>query len=189
MTFLQLNEDDVHASPLHGRLVFLLASPESGAELLLEALGRLPGVAIGRVPTHLFAQGGAMMFDKWTAGEYTTRPQGIAELVDEQVFFAGVRKLADVVLGAIAPEGADRIVEYSFGHIFHTGVITSIYPEAHLVHVVRDGRQVVTRLATPLHRWLARDAARRWREDQEALLEREGLANLHVVRVEDLVAD
>lgn len=185
---LRLGDEYVAMSPLRGRPVFLLATPESGAELLLHALGELEGATALPVPTHMFSQGAATLFDRWVAGEESTRPQGMAELVDEQEFFAAVRGLTDTVLAsAVGLDGDDRVMEYSKGHIFQTGVIAAIYPDADLVHVVRDGRKVVSRGVTPLHDWSAREGARRWREDQEAVTAPGELPNLHVVRFEDLV--
>jgi hypothetical protein len=187
---LRLADEYVAASPIRGRPVFLLATPESGAELLLRALDALPGVMALPSPTHLFSQGVAMIFERWHAGEDTSRPEGMAELVDEDEFLAAARLLTDAVLGAAAGSNrSDRLVEYSQGHAYQTGVIAALYPDADLVHVVRDGRQVVSRGVTPLYDWTARGGARRWREDQEAVTGHGELPNLKVVRYEDLVCE
>jgi len=187
---LRLADEHIAASPLRGRPVFLLASPESGGELLLRALDVLPGVTSLPSPTHLFSQGVAMIFERWHAGEETDRPQGMGELIDEDELLAATRLLTDTVLGAAAgPNGNDRIVEYSYGHVYQPGVVNAVYPDAALVHIVRDGRQVVSRGVTPLFDWTARDGARRWREDQEAVREYSELPNLTVVRYEDLVSE
>src|SRR4051812_25653995 len=187
---LLLDEQYVAASPLRGRPIFLLATPESGAELLQAALGALPGVTVAPTPTHLFSQGVATLFDRWAEGEETTRPQGMVELVDEQEFFNACRRLTDTVLAGVPVRNeGDRVVEYSQGHAFQTAVVAAIYPDAHLVHVVRDGRKVVSRCMSPLRSWSARDGARRWQEDQEAVANAGDLSNLHLLRFEDLIAD
>jgi hypothetical protein len=101
-----------------------------------------------------------------------------------------VRALADTPLAArLADAGADRIVEYSHDHIGLVGPMMVLYPDAQFVHVVRDGRQVVANLASPLLGWAPFEAARRWCDDQRAVIELWDEANLHAVRIEDLRDD
>jgi hypothetical protein len=65
----------------------------------------------------------------------------------------------------------------------------TLYPDAHFVHVVRDGRDVAARLSSPLLQWAPFAAARRWCDDQRAVMALGEQANLHWVRIEDVVED
>jgi hypothetical protein len=189
-----LSPERVRQSPMHGRAIFILATRESGADLLLRSLGRLPGVAAAPVGTHVFSQGIDYASRCWRVGPGVApegvQPltQGLENFVASQDFLGALRLLADAPLESLrAATGAERIVEYSFGHIHFGGLIADLYPDAHLVHLVRDGRQVVTRMVTTPIRWSRRDAVNSWIEDQAALVA--DSPPMHSVRLEDLHAD
>jgi hypothetical protein len=173
-------------SSLQGRVVFLLATPESGAEQVLAALDCLAGVVAAPVPTHLFSQGVETILDTWLS----RTKEALGERADDARFFADLRGLVDTPLAArLAATGAERVVEYSHDHIRLVGPMMVLYPDAQFVHVVRDGRQVVTNLASPLLGWAPFEAARRWCDDQRAAIELWEQPNLHAVRIEDLRDD
>jgi hypothetical protein len=113
--------------------------------------------------------------------------QGLVRFVDEQDFLAAVRNLVDAPLEAArAAGGGDRVVEHSAGHIYEIDALTRLYPDAQLIHLVRDGRQVVARTSSILVGWPLANAIRRWQEDNEAVLAAGELPNLHRVHLEDL---
>ena len=186
MGALQLDPRSAVASPLHGRVVWVLATPESGADQLLGAIGRLPGVTASPAPLHLFDQGLDALLASWAVGPETTRPNGMAELVGEQDFLVAARLLLDAPLHALlSARRAERVVEYTADNIAFADEVAGIYPDAHLVHVVRDGRQVAARLDF----WVsAHDAASHWCADQRAVLALDH-PNVHSVRIEDYLAD
>lgn len=125
-------------SVLHGRVVFVLAPPHSGGETVRDALGALPSVTPFPVPSHLFDQG-------LTTIDLTYRMSGnngMRGMADEDRYLRAVRRLADSTLQPIAgPEGL--LVEYTPEHAALAELIVRIYPDAQLVHVVRDQRDVV----------------------------------------------
>ena len=202
-----LGPEGAAASSLNGRVVFLLASRDTGAERLSAALDHIPGFAAA-VPTHLFSTGVEEVLDHWVVSTLANAPVGYFGMVEAQELLLAARLLADAPLAAVrAARNADRVVEYSPDHISQASTIAALYPDAHLVHVVRDGRQVAARLASPAHPnrhrvgggphgrparqlrgWRARDAARRWCDDQRAVLAVRH-PNLHVVRIEDVLDD
>ena len=183
---LGLDPDSATASTLHGRAIFLLASPATGAERLLAALGCFPSVAAAPVPTHMFSVGIHRILEHWWI---ENGPQALSGLTTNQEFLLNVRLLADEPLAAYrASSGAERVVEYSADHPAHADEIAGLYPDGHLIHVVRDGRQVATRLASPMWGWAPRYAAKRWIDDQKSILEAEDHPLL-VVRIEDLVRE
>ncbi|MBV8297331.1 MAG: sulfotransferase [Acidimicrobiia bacterium] len=183
---LALDVEAARASALFDRAIFVLATPETGAERLLRALGALPGVAAAPVPTHLFSQGIGRLLDHW---RLDPGPQALSGLADAGDFLLAVRLLADAPLAALAKaQGAEWVVEYSPRHPAHATEIAGLYPDARLVHLVRDGRQVAARLSSPVYGRPARYAARQWIDDQRAVADLEH-EHLFVVRIEDLLAE
>ncbi|MBV8984872.1 MAG: sulfotransferase [Acidimicrobiia bacterium] len=181
-----LEEAGAESSALHGRAVFVLATPGSGAELLLRALDLLPRVATVPVPTHLFTQGLGRILDHWVHDDHK---QGLWKLGTAQDVLLATRLLGDTALDAVrVANGADVVVEYSPEHATAVDDIIALYPDAHLLHLVRDGRQVAAHLTTSAWKLGAREAARRWVDDQRAVLELGDRPNLHILRFEDLVA-
>lgn len=184
---LALDADAAAASAVHGRLIFLLATPESGAERLLRALGALPGAAAMPAPTHIFEHGVDWLLQHWEGGE--DGPQALSGLAGVQSLLLETRRLADAPYEAfLGRSGADRVVEYSPGHISFADEVAGLYPDACLVHVVRDGREVAARLSSAKPRLSPREAAKRWIDDQRLVLGVEH-SDLYNVRIEDLLQD
>ena len=159
-------------SRLFGKVIFLVATPGTGAEVLARALGEFPGVAAIPVETILFSQGVSRLLGQW---QHEPSDQGFHDLLDDQEFLLAARLLADAPLeAALAAIGGERLVEYSADHIQHLDDIRALYPDASLVHVVRDGRLVADRLSAGSFGLAARFAARRWVDDQRAAWEAGG---------------
>ena len=100
------------------------------------------------------------------------------------------RRLADEILTTLA-HGRRRWVETTPPNVFKAGGLLDLFPDMHLLHVVRDGRDtaasVVTRTWGPNNIFRALDW---WAERiQRAYAAIEGLPESHVltVRLEDLV--
>jgi hypothetical protein len=168
-------------------VVFILATPRTGAGRVLRALGQLPGVAAAPVPSRLFEQGIATLLDYWILGGDTNRPQGMFHLADDQQFTMAARLLADVPLDAVRTRaGADLIVEWSPGHPQAVDLIEALYPDATLIHLVADGRSIATRMSLGVPGMPAAQAARWWCDDQRSVAA-SGHPNLHTARVEDIV--
>jgi len=199
-----LSEDRATGSPLYGRVVFLVATPESGAERLLRALTELPGLVAPPAPTHVFSQGLGEVLDRWISGkemiERFVRRQPddgtlmgfrmLSGLSDAETFLSHARALADALLLPALGSDGRVLVEHSPFHINHVGDIVTLYPDAHIVHVVRDGRQVAARLASPLYQEESPgEGARRWIEEQRGVDEIADHPMLSAVRIEGLDAD
>src|SRR5947207_5180715 len=184
---LALDADAAATSAVHGRLIFLLATPGSGAERLLRALGTLPGAAAMPAPTHIFECGVDWILQHWDGGE--GGPSALSGLADAQSLLVETRLLADAPYEAfLRRTGADRVVEYSPGHISFADEVAGLYPDACLIQVVRDGRQVAARLSSGSHESSPREAAKRWIDDQRLVLSLEH-PNLYDLRIEDLLRD
>jgi hypothetical protein len=198
-----LSEDRAVESPLYGRVVFLVATPETGAERLQRGLAALPGAVAPPAPTHVFSQGLGEVLDRWVSGEEMIRRfvrrqpddgtlmgfRMLSGLADAETFLSHARTLGDALLSPALGD-SDVLVEYSPGHINNVADIAALYPDCPIVHVVRDGRQVAARLASPLHVDQApAEAARVWIDDQRAVDEIADHPLLSAVRIEGLDAD
>jgi hypothetical protein len=182
-----LDPESARQSALFGKVVFLIATAGTGAEVLVRALGELSGVAAIPVPTLLFSLGMHRVLEHWYDDD---TGQGLHALVTEAEYVLGARLLADeALLAARRVLGGDIIVEYTADHMLTLDDIKLLYPDATMVHVVRDGRDVAERLSQtkavpPV--LPPRFAARRWVDDQRAVLD----ASLDgMVRLETLMAD
>jgi len=167
-----LDIDLARESSLFGKVVFLVATPVSGAEVLMRALAGFPGLAVLPMGTALFSAGMQRVLDLWLQDGTN---QGIHHVCDhEQDFLRAARLLADAPLEAArAALGGDLVVEYSPDHIKLVDDIRALYPDARVVHVVRDGRHVADRLANGRDGIPARYAARRWVDDQRGAMDAE----------------
>lgn len=175
------------AQPLSvARVIFVLATPESGGERLARALGCLPGTTAMPVATNVFSQGVGSLVDVWTG----RMRESLGEHADDGRFLGDVRRLADAPFAAWASRtGSAHVVEYSDDHIGYASLIATVYPDAGFVHLVRDGRQVAESLASPLRGWPPGVAARRWYDDQQAVAGLGDTVDVHTVRIEDVLAD
>jgi hypothetical protein len=114
-------------APLEGRLVFVFGSPRSGTTFLAEAIGRVPGFV--------------------DLTEVAALKAAIPELVrvptDEAA--ARIRRLLAVTrtLGLVRDL---RAIEQTPETAYVLPAVAQAFPEAVLVHVVRDGRDVVCSL-------------------------------------------
>lgn len=112
---------------LDDRLVFVVGSPRSGTTFLAGAIGSLPGfVDLGEVPPLKAAVPGLAALPPADAARRLRRILAVARRV-----------------GLV---GAVRAVEQTPEVAHLVDVAASAYPEARIVHIVRDGRDVVCSL-------------------------------------------
>ena len=128
--------------PLEERLVFVLGCPRSGTTFLGQSIGSLPGfVDLGEVPPL-----------KAAIPELSALPRHEAARTIRRIL-AATRRLGLV--------GSRRTVEHTPETAFVAEALVLAFPQAKLVHIVRDGRDVVCSL---LERgWLS--AGRRGEDD------------------------
>jgi hypothetical protein len=136
---------DVQASSsMTDRLVVIVGCGRSGTtwlEQLFLAHRRIGGVA--RSESWVFQQ------LHWLWANYTSG-SGLADLVDRPTLIAALRRYCDTLFAAAlarhSPE-ADYFVEKSPVHSHRLPEIAAVYPDAWVVHLLRDGRDVARSIA------------------------------------------
>jgi LPS sulfotransferase NodH len=155
------------------RLVFLIGAPRSGTTWLQSLLGSHPAVVTPQ-ETDLFDTYIAPLQRQWDeqaersdAEQKQRRTKGLPAVLGEAEFHALVAGFVDGVFANIAaldPQ-ASVIVEKSPMHSRHTALIERYLPDASFIHIVRDGRDVVSSLLSAEKTWgsyWADGGVRRW---------------------------
>jgi len=123
---------------LDDRLVFVVGSPRSGTTFLGESIGSLPGfVDLGEVAPLKAAIPGLSVLEPELAARRIRRILAVARRVG--------------LVGAI------RAVEQTPEAAFVVHAVRIAYPSAHIVHIVRDGRDVACSLLDK--KWLSDELA------------------------------
>src|SRR5262249_30900513 len=154
--------------------------------------------------SHLFSGSLGPLWQRWQEErahrEAGGRTIGLACYLTEDEFLAELRGLAVRALGRIADArpGAKFLVEKTPDHGLHLPLIHALFPDAAVVHLLRDGRDVAASLcAARLRPWgrawasaTVDEAATRWCHWVTAI--EKGLAlsgRTLTVRYEELVED
>jgi len=177
-------------SPLSGRMIFNVGSRRSGTYWLQRIVTAHPEVAAVPSETHLFAGGIAPLFEGFQHSLRSSAKVGEV-YVERDAVLDATRDLCDVVFAGAVEPGAARIAERTPLHVFHLELIGAIYPDAHFVHIIRDGRDVARSIAA--QRWGPEgieEAAAEWR-DAILAARRAGLSRdvYREIRYEELLGD
>jgi hypothetical protein len=177
------------SAALDERLVLVVGANRSGTTWLQQLLLAHPDVAgLERTETWLFVTLGGL-WDNLNDPD----GRGLRAHVPLERGIAALRGFADAALDQVARDRPDaaRVLERTPGHAMHLPLIRNLYPGARVVHLLRDGRDVVQsvlELDFATHDPAA--AARQWRETVEAVHAELGrFAHGTEVRYEALVAD
>ncbi|MHB8330436.1 MAG: sulfotransferase family protein [Acidimicrobiales bacterium] len=133
-----------------GRLIFLVGVRRSGTNWLHRLISTHPDVVAVPSETHLFSDGIRHLQDRVRHGLISTPATG-ATYMDREEFLAAVRSFCDALFSGIADKldpSASRILERTPMHVFHLPLISAVYPEAKVVHIIRDGRDVARSLVS-----------------------------------------
>jgi hypothetical protein len=132
-------------SPLQDRLIVVLGCGRSGTTWLQRLLLTHPRVAgMPGNETWLFHQLRLL----WQAFDAGT---GFAGWLDQGTFVGALRRYCDGALATVrdrfGADGADYVVEKTPVHVHQVARIAAVYPDAWVVHLIRDGRQVARSIA------------------------------------------
>jgi hypothetical protein len=173
--------------------IFLISAPRSGSQWLREILGCHPDIAVGP-ETYLF-EAIARLVE--TVEWRSTRGQGIVggSYVDRPHL---ARLCADFFLGAVRERAGGRayFIDKTPANTAYVDLIHEVFPAARIIHLIRDGRDVVcSMLWARAQRGMRypdtlRACAERWTQIRNALRFGQQVPELYTaVRYEQLVAD
>ena len=159
------------ASPLQDRLVFLVGARRSGTNWLQRILQAHPEVVSLPSETYVFHRGVRALADGF---QHTNpgSPLTGTMFVERETFRAGVRELLDrALVDNLERLGASArfLIERTPWHVYDLELIARFYPDARVVHIVRDGRAVARSLLAM--EWgpdTMAEAAEEWRSSVEA---------------------
>jgi sulfotransferase family protein len=142
------------------RPVFIIGAPHSGTDLLARAVKQAPGfhLTYGRPGvlkvTYAFArrpaiaservQGAARVLRDAYADAWRISPLGCAECPADCLALAGLRRDAPDFPGTcVEPRGIQRFADATPDLLYSADVLLDAFPDAQLLQVIRDGRDVV----------------------------------------------
>ncbi|HEU5033452.1 MAG TPA: sulfotransferase [Mycobacteriales bacterium] len=180
-------------SPLRDRMVFLVGAQRSGTNWLHRMLAAHPEVVAIPGETQLFTLGLRALAQQVQHGAVGSASTATVYM-DRMEFVAAVRAFCDAAFGGVARRldpGAKRVLERSPNHVEHLDLIGAVYPDAWIVHLVRDGRDVARSLVSqPWGPGTVAEAAELWaRSVRAARAAAPDLRRYDEVRYEDLLAD
>ena len=153
------------ASPLLERMVFVVGVPRSGTNWIGRILASHPDVVVLPSETHLFSHGFAALAEQVQHGLVGSSATGTVYLPRAE-FLSLLREFADRAFGAVARAtnaGARLVAERSPHHVWKLPLIGAVYPDARVLHVLRDGRDVTRSLvAMPWGPASVAEAAAQW---------------------------
>jgi hypothetical protein len=177
-------------SPLRGRMIFNVGSRRSGTFWLQRIVTAHPAVSAVPSETHLFSHGIAPLRERFHHAALDTAQVG-STYIERDVLLDALREFCDTVFNPMLEPGTERLAERTPLHALHTGLIRDIYPDSRIVHIIRDGRDVVRSLLT--HKWGPQNVAKgaeEWRAAIERARDGAGSSERYLeVRYEDLRAE
>ncbi|MFL5895589.1 MAG: sulfotransferase [Thermoleophilaceae bacterium] len=176
-------------SPLLDAMIFAFGAQRSGTWWLQRMLTAHPDVSGIPSETYLFERGIRPLLERFHHGVKSSTT--VAQLhAERDVLLDATRDFCDRVLLPYREPGARYLCERSPGHAKAVDVIAAVYPDARLIHIIRDGRDVARSLAA--RQWgpgSVAAAAREWRESVEAARAAAPATGYLEVRYEALLAD
>lgn len=186
------------------RLVFIVGAPRSGTTWLQRLMGAHPEVVTTQ-ETELVDRYCASLQAIWTdqlvddAEQWRgNRHRGLPALLTAEEFRGHLVGFAEGVYAkalALKPT-AQVVVDKNPSYSLHIGLIRHLFPEALVIHIVRDGRDVAASMLAASRGWgrhwaprRMRLAAQTWRKCVEGALAAAGSGPYLQVRYEELLAD
>jgi Sulfotransferase family len=150
-------------SPLRDRMIFNVGARRSGTFWLQRIVTAHPDVDAVGAETHFISHGIAPLLGMFSSGLKST-PQVGQIWMERADLIEATRDFCDRVFLAQFETDARYLAERTPVHVLHLDLIGELYPDARVVHIIRDGRDVARSLMTKS--WGADSidvAAREWR--------------------------
>jgi len=174
-------------------MVFLVGAQRSGTNWLQRMLAVHPDIASLPSETQLFSYGLARLTEVVHHGVVTS-PSTTGLFMNPDAFHDALRDFCDTAFGELArlvKPDATYVLERSPHHALVLDLIGAVYPDAQVVHIIRDGRDVVrSQLAQSYGPDTVASATREWRRTVITARASAHLVRTYVeVRYETLLAD
>jgi hypothetical protein len=170
-------------------MIFNVGSRRSGTFWLQRIVTAHPAVSAVGSETHLFSHGIAPLAERFHHAALGSAQVG-STFIERDALLDALRDFCDTVFAPMIEPGKERLAERTPLHALHTGLIADIYPDARIVHIIRDGRDVVRSLLA--QQWgpeNVAEGAREWRASIESARAGAHRDRYLEVRYEDLHAD
>ena len=170
-------------------MIFNFGAQRSGTLWLQRIVTAHPAVAAVPSETELFSMGIAPLLERFHHGLRSSTTVG-QTYVEREVLLDATRDFVDSVFIGHLTEGAQYLAERTAHHVTSVDVISAVYPDARLVHIIRDGRDVARSLVA--RDWgpaTVAEAAERWRSAVVAARSAAPAEGYREVRYEDILDD
>lgn len=132
-------------SPLAGRALFITGARRSGTYWLQRIITAHENVGAVPSESHLFSHGISPLLDRLSGADPSDQTVGRVH-ADREAVLDSVRDLCDVVLAPYRAGAEGWVSERTPLHVYHLGLIASVYPDGRFIQIVRDGRDVARSL-------------------------------------------
>lgn len=133
-------------------LLFIVGCPRSGTTWLQLLLAQHPAVATIN-ETHLFEHFVGPALDRWDELAEGPRELGIASVMERGEFVERQRAFAREVYDRVAGPGTRLVVDKTPDHALWLDAVSTCFPGARLLHLVRDPRDVAASLLAAGSSW------------------------------------
>lgn len=169
-------------------MIFCVGARRSGTYWLQRVVASHPDVAAVPSETYLFSRGLVPLGERFQHDAPESLEVG-SVYMERGAYLDALRTFCDAVFGAFLGEHR-YVLERTPEHALALDLIGAVYPDAHVIHIVRDGRDVVRSLLSM--EWgpdTVEEAAEEWRACVEAgRAAGPRLAHYREVRYEALLA-
>jgi len=170
-------------------MIFNVGSRRSGTFWLQRIVTAHPEVSAVGSETHLFSHGIAPLAERFHHAALRSGQVG-STFIERDALLDALRDFCDAVFAPMIEPGKTRLAERTPLHSLHTDLIGDVYPDGRIVHIIRDGRDVVRSLLA--QQWGPQnvaDGAREWRAAIETARAGAHIDRYLELRYEDLHAE
>jgi hypothetical protein len=145
-------------------MIFSFGARRSGTWWLQRIITAHPRVAPVPSESFFFSNAIAPLFERFQHADRDAMSTGRI-YAERELLLDATRDFCDRIFGQFATGGADRVAERTPWHVQHLDLMNDLYPDAHYIHIYRDGRDAARSLASmDWYEGTLEDAAAEWRD-------------------------